>query len=259
MFRHSQRGTLVWLFIVGLALSMMLFAGEVPNSIAATLLAAYLALAVLVARNVRLNSVLGSLPARGTRQAETTEVAREAAARARNHPSYDPLIRLQDVGLVVDEHRPDGLALRRGRFVSLDDDGVRPFAIADIPESLGNRLARVRFEIRNESGRIQYVYEDDKWLQAGENPILPDYRLPIRKNRSSLEAGTWAVHFMIDNRILGVHHFNLSPSLQERRQQVTSDGEIRERIWRTEEEDASLPLSLEELLRQQSRERFQKS
>jgi hypothetical protein len=45
--------------------------------------------------------------------------------------------------------------------------------------------------------------------------------------------------------------------LQERRRQITSDGEIRERVWRTEEEDASLPLSLEELLRQQSRERHQ--
>ncbi len=31
-------------------------------------------------------------------------------------------------------------------------------------------------------------------------------------------------------------------------------GELRERVWKTEEEDESLPLSLEELLRQQSRE-----
>ena len=56
--------------------------------------------------------------------------------------------------------------------------------------------------------------------------------------------------------MIGVHHFSLSPSLRERRREMASaDGELRERVWRSQDDDESLPLSLEELLRQQSRQR----
>ncbi len=257
MFQQSRRGTLVWLFIVGLALSLTLVAGEVPTEFGAALLAAYVGLALLVARNVPLGDVIGALPTRALRQPESTEVAREAVARARSHPAYDALVQLLDVGLIVDEQRPDGLSLRRGRFISLDDEGIRPFAIVNVPDVLAERLGRVRFELRDETGRAQYVYEDDKWLQAGENILLPDYRFPIRKNRAELEAGGWTLLVMVDGGMIGMHHFSLSPSLQDRRRDMAADGELRERIWRSGQDDESLPLSLEELLRQQSRQRHQ--
>jgi hypothetical protein len=258
MFRNSYRGTLVWLFIVGVALGFTMLAEEVPNEVGAALLATYLALVLVVARNVQLGNVLGALSARTEHQPEPTEIAREAAARARTHPDYDALIHLLDVGLIVDEHRPDGVSLRRGRFISLDDDGVRPFAIIHVPAALSGRLGHVRFEIRDETGRLHYAYEDEKWLQAGENTLLPDYRFPIRKQADQLQAGSWSAYVIIDEGLLGIHHFNLSPSLAARRRLMGTDGEImRERVWRTEEDDESLPLSLEELLRQQSRQRHQ--
>jgi hypothetical protein len=257
MFQHSHRGTLVWLFIVGMALGLTLIAGEVPAAAAAALLAGYLALAWMVVRNVQLGNLINVLPSRMTRQPQPTEVAREAVARARNHPKYDSLVQLLDTGLIVDEQRPDGLALRRGRFITLDDDGVRPFAILHVPEVLGQRMARFRFELRDESGHPQYVYETEKWLDAGENVVLPDYRLPIRNHKTGIIPGGWSSHVMLDDRMLGIHSFSISPSVAERLRQVSSDGELRERVWRTPEEDDSLPLSLEELLRQQSRERRQ--
>ena len=258
MFRNSSRGTLVWLFIVGVALGITMLAEEVPNEVSAVLLAAYLGLVLVVARNVQVGSILGSLAARTEHQPEQTEIAREATARARAHPDYDALIQLLDVGLIVDEHRPDGVSLRRGRFISLDDDGVRPFAIVNVPAALGGRLAHLRFEIRDETGKLHYAYEDEKWLQTGENTLLPDYRFPIRKQADKLQAGSWSAHILIDEGLLGIHHFNLSPSLTARRRAMGTDGEImRERVWRTEEDDESLPLSLEELLRQQSRQRHQ--
>lgn len=259
MFQHSYRGTLVWLFIVGVVLGLTLLAGEVPAAIAAGLLGIYLALVVLITRGVGIGTVLQSLPRPAGHRVQISEVAREAAARARGHPAFDSLIQLTDVGLIVDEQRPDGLALRRGRFVSLDDDGVRPFAIVDVPEGLGERTARIRFELRDENGRIQYVYEDEKWLRTGENALLPDYRLPVRSNAKGLPAGSWVVHVLVDGGIVGIHPFNLSPSLRDRRKQMAPDGELRERVWRSEEEDVSLPLSLEELLRQQSREQRQRN
>jgi hypothetical protein len=255
MFRNSYRGTLIWMFIVGVALGLTMLAGEVPAEIAAVLLGAYLGLAFLVVRNVQLSPVTMPWAARGKRVKEPTEVAREATARARSFPNYDTLIRLLDVGLIVDEPRPDGMSLRRGRFISLDDDGIRPFAIISVPEGLSGRLGHVRFEIRDETGHLHYAFEEEKWLQAGENILLPDYRFPIRKKAAELDPGAWTAHIIVDEGVLGIHHFNLSPSLAARRKQMATDGEImRERVWRTEEDDESLPLSLEELLRQQSRQ-----
>lgn len=259
MFRQSDRGTAVWLMIVGVALVLVLLAGSVPTAFGAALLAAYLALVVAVAANVNWRGLFDNLPAsRFVEQQQATEVAQEAAARARSLPMYDAAINLMDVGLIVDEPRPDGVSLRRGRFVSLDDDGMRPFAIVTVPDGLAGRLGHIRFELRDETGKLQYVYEEEKWLQAGENALLPDYRLPIRKKEGELEPGGWTAHILVDGGLLGIHHFNLSPSLAARRRQMTADGEVlRERVWRNPEADESLPLSLEELLRQQSQQRRQ--
>lgn len=257
MFGQSHRGTLVWLLIVGLALALTLVAGNVPTLVGAGLLLAYLALVAAIARGVDISTLVEALPQRRAPALEPSEVAREAMARARSHPRYDAVVRLLDIGLIVDEPRPDGLALRRGRFISLDDDGIRPFATIYVPEPLASRVGRVRFELRDESGKPQYIYEADKWLQPGENAILPDYRLPIRRNQQGmLQPGAWTVHFEVDGGMLGIHSFSLTPSLAMRRRQMAADGELRERVWRSQdEEDVSLPLSLEELLRQQSRQR----
>ena len=255
MFRQSQRGTIVWLLIVGLALALTLVAGSLPTLVGAGLLAAYLLLVVALARNVDVETLIEALPSRREPEVEPSEVAREAMARARTHPRYDALIRLMDIGLIVDEPRPDGLSLRRGRFISLDDDGLRPFAIVNVPEPRANRGGRVRFELRDETGKPQDVYEADKWLQSGENAILPDYRLPIRRNtQGNLQPGAWTVQLEVDGGMLGVHGFSLTPSLAARRRQLAADGELRERVWRDDEDDTALPLSLEELLRAQSRE-----
>jgi hypothetical protein len=213
---------------------------------------------VMLARNVELGAVLSQLSTPRVSQQEPTAIAQEAAARARGHRNFDAAIRLLDVGLIVDEQRPDGMALRRGRFISLDDDGIRPFAIVDVPAGLAGRIGHVRFELRDDTGQLQYVYEEERWLQPGENVLLPDYRLPVRKKAAELGHGGWSAHVIVDTGVLGVHHFNVSPSMAARRRNIGADGEImRERVWRNQEEDESLPLSLEELLRQQSRARHQ--
>jgi hypothetical protein len=118
-------------------------------------------------------------------------------------------------------------------------------------------MGQVRFEIRDETDRIRYAYETEKWLVAGENVFLPDYRFPIKKNASDLSSGGWTARLLVDGGMLGVHHFNVSESLASKRRMMSSDGEMRERVWRTADDDESLPLSLEELLRQQSQQRRQ--
>ncbi|MBP8974902.1 MAG: hypothetical protein KBH93_13630 [Anaerolineae bacterium] len=255
MFRQSKRGTLVWLVIVGAALGLVLLAGDIPIGVEAALLLAYLGLLVAVTRGADLGGALSRVLRRGHARQEPSEVAREAAAWARSLPNHDTLYRLLDIGLIVDEQRPDGLALRRGRFVSLDDDGLRPFAIIDVPDALGSGLALVRFELRDGAGQTHYVHEAERWLQPGENILVPDYRFPIRKRAPDLESGGWTAQVSIDGGALGIYHFNLSESLMDLRQQMGPDGELlRDRVWRSDDDDESLPLSLEELLRAQSRQ-----
>ena len=256
MFQHSQRGTVVWLGIVGVALLLLLIAGDVSAVVLVPFLAIYVTLMFLVARHVPVGEILETLTTRMTPALETSPSAREAMARARTYPDYESLIQLLDIGLIVDEPRPDGMALRRGRFISLDDDGVRPFGIIHVPVALAGRMSRVRFELRDGSGEPQYVFETEKWLDAGENALLPDYRLPIKKNAERIASGGWSAHLEIDNGVLGVHHFNVSEGLSARRDTIAPDGEIRERVWRSEEGDDSLPLSLEELLREQGRRQY---
>jgi len=254
MFRNSNRATFVWLFIVGIALGLTMLAEEVPTEVGAALLAAYLGLVLMITRNVSLGAISSLWTSKLIHEKEPTEVAREASARARSYPNFETLVRLMDVGLIVEEQRPDGMSLRRGRFVSLDDDSVRPFAIVNIPAALSQRLTHIRFEIRDGDGKLRYAFEEEKWLQEGENILLPDYRFPIRKKASELASGGRAAHLIVDGGVLGVHNFNLSPSLAARRRQLSADGEMRERVWRVNEDDESLPLSLEELLRQQSKQ-----
>ena len=254
MYRQSRRGTIAWLFIVGLALTLVLLSGNVPPMAGAVLLAAYIGLLIMGVRHIDLRRGFEAFS--GPRRSEVpSEVAQEAVARTFGLPNRETAIRLLDVGLIVDEQRPDGMALRRGRFISLDDDAIRPFAIVEVPDMLSGRLALIRFEMRDGTGQIQYAFEEEKWLNAGENVLVPDYRFPIRKRADRLESGGWSAHIMIDGGVLGIHHFNIADSLRLRRQMVGADGELlRNRVWRTREDDESLPLSLEELLRQQSRQ-----
>ena len=248
MFQQSYRGTLAWLAIVGAALGVVLLTGDVSMEVAALLLGAYVGVGWLALRGAPPVTLAGVLPRAEPRET-VTEAAREAAARARRRPDYDPLIRLLDMGVIVDEQRPDGVLLRRGRFVSLDDDGLRPFARVYVPEGLAGRLGRVRFELRDGDERVRYVYEDEKWLQAGENVLLPAYRLPLRKKAETLQAGSWSATLHVDGGLVGVHTFNLALPLKARRPQLGPDGEISEDWGNADDADDALPLSLEELLR----------
>ncbi len=112
-----------------------------------------------------------------------------------------------------------------------------------MPDVLGSGLALVRFELRDGAGRAHYVHEAERWLQPGENVLVPDYRFPVRKRAPELESGGWTAQVSIDGGALGIYHFNLSESLAELRRQMGPDGELlRDRIWRSDDDDDSLPL-----------------
>lgn len=189
MFRNSNRATLVWLFIVGMALGLTMLAEEVPTEVGAALLAAYLGLVLMITRNVSLAAISGLWTSRIIHEKEPTEVAREASARARSYPNFETLVRLMDVGLIVEEQRPDGMSLRRGRFVSLDDDSVRPFAIVNIPAALSQRLSHIRFEFATEKASFVMLSKKKNGCKTAKTSSCPITGFLFGKRRQSLSRG----------------------------------------------------------------------
>ncbi|NDJ85394.1 MAG: hypothetical protein GYB66_05875 [Chloroflexi bacterium] len=250
MFETNRRGNLVWGFLMVLAAILLLASGE-SSAIAPLIVIGVIGLLAVImtfasqTRDAIRNAGSSLLPAR----VPTTTAARAARTQATHRPDFDDFYALQDVGLIVDEPRTDGLRLRRASGVSLDDEAVRPYLVVNAPRYGHPAQVLVRFEITDSAGQSQFVYEMDYYMRPGENAILPDYRLPLKGNDRLIRTGKWDLQVWVNGGLLAIHTFNASPSLEERRRQFGIDGEARERL----ELDADpVPLSLEELLQQQS-------
>lgn len=176
--------------------------------------------------------------------------ARNARLQASHRHDYDTYYGLQDIGLIIDEPRYDGLHLRRVKDVSFDDEAVRPYIVLNLPPQEQNNPSLLRFEISDAAGQSQFIYEMDYYLRSGENAILPDYRLPLRGNQRLSRLGKWDLQVWVNGGLVGIHTFYANPSLEERRRQFGIDGEAQVRM---ELEADPMPLSLEELLTKQSR------
>lgn len=246
MFEKNRRGNLVWVLFMAMAALLFLASGQVG------------ALAALVILSVALFLMMANrqTPRRDTRQAhsryqrfQASNAARNSRLQATHHPDFDEYYGLQDIGLIVDEPRIDGLHLRRVKDVSLDDETVRPYIVVHAPPPGHPAHAVIRFEMSDAGGQSQFVYEMDYYLRPGENAILPDYRLPLHGNSRLTRIGKWDLQVWINGGLMAVHTFNVAPSLEERRRQFGIDGEAQVRL---ELEPEPVPLSLEELLMQQS-------
>jgi hypothetical protein len=158
------------------------------------------------------------------------------------------------------------MTMRRTRSVSKDDDGVRPFITLNVEPSGAERNVMVRFEIIDQRGEQQYVHEMKVFLRDGDMNLLTDMQLPLLNNPRLLGAGDCDVKVYVDNRLIAVHGFGLNPSEEEIRQgrygAVDGDEERarmdymrrRQRLQQQDEEDSqAMPVSLEELMRQQNR------
>lgn len=181
--------------------------------------------------------------------------AKEAVERARRRGGYaNPNVTLLDIGLITMESSREGMTLRRTRSVSKDDDGVRPFISLHVLPEDADRYALLRFEINDHNGQQQYVYEMKKYLQDGEQNVLADNQLPLSGNGRIIGAGDWTLRLFMDDDLVGVHSFNLAPSVEERRRHFTDEGEVGSRLRDYQEEEEDIPMSLEDLLRNQQRD-----
>lgn len=248
-----RRGNLAWMLVMSTAALVMIAGEGVPAFVGASFLGGLLLYAAFANR--------ASNPVRDRRIAEqglamrkeqTTSAARMATHQARNHPDYDGYTYLlRDIGVIVDETGAQGVKLRQVRFLSLDNDAIRPYVVLETPRRFTSKQVVVRFEIIDAGGVRQFIYEMEHILVAGENLLLPDYRLLLKGNPRLNSPGKWTFQVWVNDGVVGIHSFNVSPSLEERRQQFGADGEA-QRTVRLETEP--LPMSLEDLLAQQNKQ-----
>ncbi|MCL4248210.1 MAG: hypothetical protein KJ065_08700 [Anaerolineae bacterium] len=179
--------------------------------------------------------------------------AREAVERVRRRGNnLHSSVILLDVGLITALSGPEGLVMRRARDLSKDDDGVRPFAVLHVSPEDADRRSIIRFEFIDSDGQVCYVHEMNTYLRDGEMNLLADHQMALYGN-DRVRAGEWDMRVYVDNRLVGAHMFSVSPSLEDRFPRAAQERAARR--LSEEEREQETPLRLEDLLREQTRQR----
>ncbi len=250
MIELKRRNT-VWL----MALALLTVLGIVASGgapVVQLLLLSVFAMAA-VASTVKLGdneeTIIDALKRAPLRQRMSPQ-AKEAVERARTQGGYmtDDLLML-DVGLIAGQTSYEGMAFRRTRNISKDDDGVRPFVTLNVDAVEANRQANVRFEIYDQNGDELFVHEMRTYLREGEMSLMADHHLPLTGNTDVRGTGDWDLRVFIDNNIVAMHNFMLTPSMTERQQRLARErGEDITQYNIIDEVEQEVPPRLQDLL-----------
>lgn len=252
MIRFRQRNVW-WLAILGILTAITLIAGAPVAPLLILLLAGAVA-ASFLRFNTR-NTLVEAVQQRVPTGRQSTQ-AREAVSRASTR-GYVPMpqLTLIDLGLIASVRGEEGMEMRRTRSISKDDEGVRPFLVLNVDPSEADRNARLRFEMIDQNGRELYIHEMNAYLRDGELNILPDHHLPLLNNPQVEGAGDWDLRVYMDSELIAIHTFALTPSDDERARRLGGNARPRRYIMEESEDEDSeeIPLTLEDLLREQKR------
>ena len=261
MIRFRRRNT-VWLAALGVLIIFALIAAPVPAALQAILLSIFALAAVgsLVEMGPERETIIDALQ-RAPMRRKVTPQAKEAIERAKSRGGYYSPggITLMDLGLIAVQTGHDGLAMRRTRNISKDDDGVRPFITLYVHPEEAERHAVIRFEMYNHLGEQQYIYEMNTYLRDGELNILADHHLPLAGNINVDGTGDWDMRVYMDGNLIGMHDLFLSPSVDERRRRLAGEQASTNANTFTlstndvivQEEPQEVPLSIGELINKQ--------
>jgi len=227
MIRLKRRNT-AWLVAMGILIGFaMLAAPGISAAVQLSLIGAFVV--AMVASMVEIGpdrDTLIDLLQRAPIRRRITPQAREASERAASSAGYFSRgMVMLDVGLIAMQTGMEGLAMRRTRNISKDDDGARPFITLFVHPEEAERQAVVRFEIYNQLGEEQYVHEMKTYLREGELNILADHHLPLAGNRGIDGSGDWDLRVYVDGNLIGMHNMMLSPSVNERRRRLSGEEE----------------------------------
>jgi hypothetical protein len=259
-----RRRNSAWLAAMGLLIAFALLAGGATPPVQITLLAifAITALISIIEIGRERESLIDTLRRVPVRQRVSAQ-AREAQERAKAHGGYSTHgLTLMDTGLIALQSSYEGMAMRRARTISKDDDGVRPFITLNIEPEEADRNAVVRFEILNQYGDQIYIHEMKAYLRDGEMSIMADHHLPLAGNRNIDGTGDWDLRVSIDGNLVGIHNFTLAPSINERSRRLSTQYE--DNVEDSEfdiidEVKQEIPASLQDLMQEKSRASRQSS
>ena len=259
--QKSRRATVIWLILIGIMLGLAAFSGAVSSQVAVIGLGVYMLMALigLGAFNTRaLRSALEDRQqvrqARPRRQAvriQSSSAAQKARQRASNLADYVEQFPLVDIGLIVSEVTPNGLNVRRGD-VTLDDQGVQPYAVIHADAGWTGQTVKALFEILDQTGEVLFRREEEVYLRDGQNNLLSSHRLPLGdKAPEDANPGLWELRVSVAGEVVGLHTFAVGPSIAQRRRLMN---DMEQRRTRLRDSDASAPdddspVSLEDLLR----------
>lgn len=271
MFRFEKRNR-IWLVALSVLMLLVVISPNIAAPVQAGLLGIFFLALVATTLSAdagrNLMKSLGDRVTAPVRSSRMSSQAREAAERAHARGEHRSTgLDMVDVGIIASQSGSEGMVMRRTRSVSKDDDGVRPFITLHVPPGQADRNATVRFEFIDQNGHERYLHSMKVYLRDGEFNVLADHHLPMMGNDQIAGMGEWDLRVYIDEVLVGVHGFQLVPSVDERRQRVGGGGQH----FVTEDEDARrdrlsdepprrasssepIPMSLEELLRSQGNE-----
>ncbi len=256
--RQQRRGTYIWLAVIGV-IAAIVAVSELAVAPALSLLAigGYIALLSAIFANERLKELQNVLPALAV-TAKITPAARAAVTRARRLSNFNTDETVTDVGIIVNEKDRNGRWARRmAQSISLDDQAVQPYVKLNVPAAQSQRVALIKFEVVDKTGKTQFVRELEQYVRDGENLIPCDQQLPIRGNDKLGRAGTWDVQVSVNGQLAACHSFGVTPSTAERRTRLADDGEAFVPTMNAsapDDKEDDMPLSLEDLLREQRQE-----
>lgn len=228
MIRLRRRNT-AWLIAMGVLIMFALVASSaVPLAVQIALIGAFsvAVIASIVEMGPDQETIIDALQRAPIRRRVTPQ-AREASERAASRAGYfnrNGIVML-DLGLIAMQTGIDGLAMRRTRNISKDDDGVRPFITLHVHPEEAERQAVVRFEMYNHMGEEQYVHEMKTYLRDGEINLLADHHLPLAGNRGVDGSGDWDLRVFVDGDLIGMQNVMLSPSVNERHRRLSGEAE----------------------------------
>ncbi len=187
--------------------------------------------------------------------------AKEAHERAKSRGGYtNNNLMMLDVGLIAVQSSYEGMAMRRTRSISKDDDGARPFVALNIEAEEAERHAMIRFEIFNQYGEQKFVHEMRAYLREGEMNIMTDHHLPLAGNRDVQGAGDWDLRVYVDGNLVGMHNFMLAPSMNERQRRLAAEEDIDMGVYQiVDEVEQDVTPRLQDLLQSQRQEQASSS
>jgi hypothetical protein len=253
-----RRRNIPWLVMLGLLVALVVVSGVATAEVVVTLIGLYLFALAATLIEFQPTRVIERSRSSLTSIRMSAE-AREAVERARRRGgAASPGLTLLNVGLISTETSSEGMNFRITRSPSLDEDGVRPFIKLHVQPDYADRHSVIRYEIIDANGDVQYIHEMRTYLRDGEMDILADHQLPLLRSDQRLNPGDWDLRVTIDGVLMGLHSFTVAPSLNDRYRRLDAD-ETERPAQRLADEGIPLretdePMSLEELLRQRSRE-----